>query len=222
MSMGENNAKIAETEIASVTETDDEIETVYLNKKGIADLMDFPAVPEEFTGAEVTEAEEKSETPLKLSGMLTMNAPVLKLLGEDKPDDTDKDEIIQDIPDDSEDEPEESDEYSQKEKKTIAYVVYAEARGESFEGKVAVAQTIINRHKSGKFGKSIKKVVYARHQFAVSKRYNKQCMKAVEYAIENMPHPKNMYYFQVSKRKKWRNFVYYLRVGNHSFFCGKE
>lgn len=112
--------------------------------------------------------------------------------------------------------------YTEAEKKMIAKVVYAEARGECFDGQVAVAQVVINRYESGKFGASVKRIVYGKYQFAVSKRYSKACMKAVEYAIDNMPYPDNMYFFQVSKRKHWRNFVYYNRIGNHSFYCGKE
>lgn len=110
--------------------------------------------------------------------------------------------------------------YSDEEKEMIAYVVYAEARGERFEGMVAVAQVIINRYESGKFGKSIENVVYSHHQFAVSKRYNDVCMDAVEYAAGNMPYPKNMYYFQKSKRKSWYG-AYFDRIGNHTFYCGK-
>ncbi len=110
--------------------------------------------------------------------------------------------------------------YTDEEKDMIAYVVYAEARGEDFEGKVAVAQVILNRYESGKFGKSIKSVVYSRHQFAVSRRYDDVCMDAVEYAMDNSPYPKNMYYFQKSKRKNWYG-RYFDRIGNHSFYCGK-
>jgi spore germination cell wall hydrolase CwlJ-like protein len=110
--------------------------------------------------------------------------------------------------------------YTDDEKNMIARVVYAEARGESFEGKVAVAQVILNRYESGKFGKSIKSVVFSRHQFAVSKRYDDACLEAVEYAIDNSPYPKNMYYFQKSKRKNWHG-KYFDRIGNHSFYCGK-
>lgn len=110
--------------------------------------------------------------------------------------------------------------YTDDEKEMIAYVVYAEARGESFEGMAAVAQVITNRYESGKFGASIKDVVYSRHQFAVSKHYNEICMQAVEYAIDYTPYPKNMYYFQKSMRKNWYG-MYFDRIGNHTFYCGK-
>ena len=111
--------------------------------------------------------------------------------------------------------------YSEDEKKLIARVVYAESRGERWEGRVAVAQVVINRFESGKFGNSVRRVVFAKNQFAVSSKYNDESMQAVEAVIEEKEHPENMFYFQVSRRKKWRNFVYYDRIGNHNFFCAK-
>lgn len=113
--------------------------------------------------------------------------------------------------------------YSEEEKIYIARVVYAEARGEIFEGQVAVATVVINRFESGQFGSSVKKVVFARSQFAVSKRHNEEGMAAVEAAIERKgDYPDNMYYFQGSKSKKWRNFVYLTRIGGHSFYCAAD
>jgi hypothetical protein len=109
--------------------------------------------------------------------------------------------------------------YSEQEKTYIARVVYAEARGEPFEGKVAVAAVVLNRFESGKFGRTVKKVVFARNQFAVSRRYNDECMAAVTAAIDQRDaFPDDMYYFQVSKSKRWRNFKYYTRIGHHSFY----
>ncbi len=110
--------------------------------------------------------------------------------------------------------------YSDKEKAYIARVVYAEARGEKFEGQVAVASVVLNRFESGRFGSSVKRVVLARSQFAVSKKYSDQAFAAVEEAIANRNlFPEDMYYFQASKNKHWRNFEYYVRIGGHSFYC---
>ena len=110
--------------------------------------------------------------------------------------------------------------YNDKEKAYIARVVYAEARGEKFEGQVAVASVVLNRFESGRFGSSVKRVVLARNQFAVSKKYNDKALAAVEEAIANRSlFPKDMYYFQASTRKHWRNFEYYVRIGGHSFYC---
>ena len=112
--------------------------------------------------------------------------------------------------------------YNDDDKELIARVVYAESRGEKWDGKVAVAQVVLNRFESGRFGNSVKRVVFARHQFAVSKKYNDECMLAVEAAIEERPYPDNMFFFQVSKKTTWRNFVFYERIGNHNFFCSKD
>lgn len=116
-----------------------------------------------------------------------------------------------------------SDSYSKAEKLLIARVVYAESRGEIFEGQVAVATVVLNRYESGLFGKSFAKIVFAPDQFAISSRHNSESLKAVEEAIENLgTYPKNMYFFQVSKSKTWRNFVYYKRIGNHSFYLSAK
>jgi N-acetylmuramoyl-L-alanine amidase len=42
----------------------------------------------------------------------------------------------------------------------LAHTIYGEARGESFEGKVAVAAVILNRTDSGKYGNSIREVIF--------------------------------------------------------------
>lgn len=48
----------------------------------------------------------------------------------------------------------------------IAKVVYKEARGECYEGQVAVAAVVINRYMTGGFGNSIKQIIERRNQFA--------------------------------------------------------
>jgi spore germination cell wall hydrolase CwlJ-like protein len=113
--------------------------------------------------------------------------------------------------------------YSERDKILIARVVYSEARGELFEGQVAVATVVINRFESGLFGSSIAKVVFASGQFAITEKYNSKMLLAVEAAIERMgDYPDNMFFFQASKSRTWRNFVYYKRIGNHSFYCAAK
>ena len=109
----------------------------------------------------------------------------------------------------------EDEHYTEEEKEIIAKVVYAEARGECFEGQVAVAQVVINRYESGRFGNSIKRVAYAKHQFAVGRKYNKENMRAVEKAIKEMPYPYDMVYFC-----KGHHFYgeFYCKIGAHCFF----
>lgn len=114
-------------------------------------------------------------------------------------------------------------EYTSAEKQLIARVVYAEARGELFEGQVAVATVVLNRYESGLYGSSIREIVFAPDQFAITAKYNDSGLKAVEEAIDRRgDYPYNMYYFQVSRSKRWRNFVYYKRIGNHSFYLARD
>ena len=114
--------------------------------------------------------------------------------------------------------------YTAKEIKLIARVVYAEARGESWEGKLAVAAVVINRHRNS--DTSVKKIVFAKNQFSVSRDYStkknktmKKCVEAVEYLLDNEinPLPSNTYYFRTSGRT-WRTFSKYCKIGHHYFY----
>ncbi|TLS36142.1 cell wall hydrolase [Pseudalkalibacillus caeni] len=48
----------------------------------------------------------------------------------------------------------------------IAHIVHGEARGETYEGQVAVAAVILNRVESDKFPDSIKNVIYQENAFS--------------------------------------------------------
>ncbi len=58
----------------------------------------------------------------------------------------------------------------------LAHTIYGEARGESYEGKVAVAAVVLNRVESGQYGNSISEVIFQMGAFtAVSDgQYNLQ------------------------------------------------
>lgn len=49
----------------------------------------------------------------------------------------------------------------------LARLVYGEARGESYKGKVAVAAVVLNRVKSASFPNTISGVIYEKYQFSV-------------------------------------------------------
>lgn len=54
-----------------------------------------------------------------------------------------------------------------EDKELLSLVIYGEARGESIEGKVAVASVITNRVKEGGwYGKSLKEVILKPYQFS--------------------------------------------------------
>lgn len=56
-------------------------------------------------------------------------------------------------------------EASAKEKKLLATIVFCEANAEPFDGKVAVAEVILNRRDSDKYPDTIKEVIYQKGQF---------------------------------------------------------
>ncbi|WP_053363251.1 cell wall hydrolase [Bacillus sp. FJAT-27251] len=73
----------------------------------------------------------------------------------------------------------------------LARIVRAEAQSESFEGKVAVAEVVLNRVENKKFPDSVKGVIYAPGQFQpvkngqINKPADEQSFKAVHAALAN-------------------------------------
>lgn len=69
------------------------------------------------------------------------------------------------------------------EKELLACMVYNEARGEPFEGQVAVVQVALNRYTHEAFDGSISDILLAPNQFSVGNTYGDEQMKAVEAAL---------------------------------------
>lgn len=100
----------------------------------------------------------------------------------------------------------------------IARVVAAEARGERFVGKVAVAAVVINRARE--FGMTIEEVVTSPNQFAwpYDGEVSVSCYEAVDYALENRDlFPRNMLYFKAADFHTFRGAVDYMQIGKHYF-----
>ena len=55
---------------------------------------------------------------------------------------------------------------SDNELEMLAKIIYAEARGECYDGKVAVGAVVLNRVKSSKYPNNIRDVIFARNQFS--------------------------------------------------------
>lgn len=134
-----------------------------------------------------------------------------------------------------------SDEYyyhiSDEDKLTIAKVVWAESRGECFEGKVAVAAVVLNRYYSGisYFNtESIWAVVTQPYQFASIENVTNEkleqypdCMRAVEAACKGWDPTRRIFsngalYFYAPKyvsgyQAKVREGIRVLVIGNHNF-----
>ena len=110
-------------------------------------------------------------------------------------------------------------------------IVAAEARGECFDGMVAVANVIINRLKDGRWGNTIADVVFSPNQFARPFRYEQsrndceranwmRCKDAVLAALggERVV-SENVLFFQRQKRDYWFGARHYLTIGAHNFFA---
>ena len=125
-------------------------------------------------------------------------------------------------------------EISELDKKNMEKVVYAEARGEGFEGQIAVAAVILNRYEFYDRKKSITKLVTAPYQFADISNITQEmldeypdCKKAVEEALNgNDPtereFPEGARYFYEPNlveghQKEIREGIRVLKIGNHCF-----
>jgi hypothetical protein len=117
--------------------------------------------------------------------------------------------------------------YTDEDLYMLAQVISAEARGESFKGKIAVGNVVMNRVLSrGYPGSTIKEVISANGQFAVrwptikpdssSKRAAAQVL-----VMENWVIPQNVYFFKVSATKDdWGSHRYSTTIGHHAFYTG--
>ena len=99
----------------------------------------------------------------------------------------------------------------------IAMVVMAEAGGEKFVGKVAVAAVVINR--SRERGMTIEEVCTEEDQFVYPYygTVSLSCYEAVDYAMEHMSlFPKNMLYFRNTMYHE-KYGIPYTQIGGHYF-----
>lgn len=125
-------------------------------------------------------------------------------------------------------------EINAQDRKMMEKMVYAESRGEPYEGQVAVAAVILNRYKFNNKKQSIKKILTAKYQFAdISNitedmlREYPSCKKAVKEALEGNDPTKEKfsegarYFYQpelVSEhQKEIRQGIKVLKIGNHLF-----
>jgi len=113
----------------------------------------------------------------------------------------------------------------------LACLVHAEARGEPYEGKLAVANVVLNRLNGGAYGDTIKDVIYAPYQFsvvnsgtlswAIRTGPNADCIKAAKEAlsgVNNVPRYANFCTLYIAKFKKYAE---YTIIGNQVFYRRK-
>lgn len=114
----------------------------------------------------------------------------------------------------------------------LAKNIYHEARGESVEGQIAVAQVTVNRVKSGAFQSSICNAVYADRQFSwtIGKPKKIKDIKAWQASVAiatavltksiHLPDFKALYFHTRQVNPRWnRNKRVIAKIGNHIFYA---
>ncbi len=109
----------------------------------------------------------------------------------------------------------------------LARLVYAEARGESYKGKVAVAAVALNRVRSSAFPNTLSGVIYQNNAFesvtngSINKTPDSDCLRAAREAMNGWDPTGGCLYFynaaQVSTGSWIRTRTVKTVIGNHSF-----
>ena len=101
----------------------------------------------------------------------------------------------------------------------IAMVVHAEAKGEIFVGKIAVASVVLNRCDA--WGMTVESVVYQPNQLTIEYTYTDDDMKAVQIAKDCRElFPANLLYF---RNEHYHTFgIPYAVIGHHYFSLEEE
>lgn len=106
----------------------------------------------------------------------------------------------------------------------LAALIHCEARGESYEGKLAVGAVVMNRVRSGAYPDSIHAVIYASGQFTPalsgkvnrvleSGKINQECITAAEEAISGVSNVGDATHFRRNNGTRQG-----LVIGNHVFY----
>jgi N-acetylmuramoyl-L-alanine amidase len=115
---------------------------------------------------------------------------------------------------------------SQEERDLLARVIYAEARGEAFEGQVAVGAVVMNRVDDPQFPDTIREVIYQKGQFsAVLDRQillepDALAYQAAEAALAGQdPSEGALFYYnpRVAQDRWIRTRQIVKEIGNHTF-----
>lgn len=102
----------------------------------------------------------------------------------------------------------------------MARIVFSEAKTEAFEGKVAVAEVILNRVESSSFPDTIEAVIGQENAFSTygasgAAPLDTECMEAVQEALNESILPYDVVYF---REGHFHTFgTPYIVIGNHYF-----
>ncbi|AZV43794.1 cell wall hydrolase [Peribacillus asahii] len=113
-----------------------------------------------------------------------------------------------------------------EEKELLARLVHAEAKGEPYQGKVAVATVVLNRVEHEDFPDTVHDVIYQKNQFQpvanghINQKPSKEAVQAVDDALENHDELTDALYFWNPSISdvEWMNTLDVVKViGDHHF-----
>ncbi len=109
----------------------------------------------------------------------------------------------------------------------LARLIYAEARGESYKGKVAVAAVVLNRVRSASFPNTVSGVIYQKNAFEsvsngqINNKPDSECLRAAKEAMNGWDPTGGCLYFYnaatVSSGSWIHNRTVKTVIGRHSF-----
>ncbi len=103
----------------------------------------------------------------------------------------------------------------------LARTIWAEARGESTQGQLAVAEVVLNRLATGKWGSTVKAVVTSKSQFAVGRTFTQVQIDIAKRALsgERVFYNSAVLYFKMSDDLSWHGCSWIAKIGCHSFYA---
>lgn len=114
-----------------------------------------------------------------------------------------------------------------EERELLARLVYAESRGEPFEGQMAVAAVVLNRVRHPSFPNSVREVIYEPGQFLcvengmIKMAPNESSRQAVDKALQGQdPSGGALFFYNPQKSKAlawWRTRTTTAVIGDHNF-----
>lgn len=116
--------------------------------------------------------------------------------------------------------------FTDEEVNLLAATVYCEAGNQSYEGKLAVANVVLNRIKSPQFPNTMKEVLYQKGQFspassgrleaAISRGLPADCVKAAKDAIAGNNNVEGYYFFNTVVNTS--KVAGHIKIGDHIFY----
>lgn len=114
------------------------------------------------------------------------------------------------------------------EREMLARLVYREANTESIECQEAIVSVVINRWQDGRWGNTLKEVVYAKNQFSPANLLycttpNETNYEAVDEIIQNgCTIPEYVLFFRADYHFKWEGYKAYQKIDSTCFGYMKE